>query len=327
MDSFHEVNKAHDMIKTSFTQFFGVEYPVIQGGMVWCSGWRLASAVSEAGGLGIIGSGSMYPDILREHIQKIRLATQKPFGVNVPLMYAHADQLIDVMIEEKIPVVITSAGSPSKYTSRFHEAGIKVIHVVSNLKFALKSQEAGVDAIVFEGFEAGGHNGNEETSTLVLMQLLRKHITIPLLAAGGIGSGEAILGLLAMGADGVQIGSLFAAAFESSAHDSFKSLIVEAGDGSTDLVLKKIGATRLLKNKFYTQVKELEYKGGSAEELKLLLGKGRARMGMFEGDIDEGELEIGQIAGCIDKVKTVNEIFEELKHSFQMALNRMKCFE
>ena len=225
MDSFHEVNKAHDMIKTSFTQFFGVEYPVIQGGMVWCSGWRLASAVSEAGGLGIIGSGSMYPDILREHIQKIRLATQKPFGVNVPLMYAHADQLIDVMIEEKIPVVITSAGSPSKYTSRFHEAGIKVIHVVSNLKFALKSQEAGVDAIVFEGFEAGGHNGNEETSTLVLMQLLRKHITIPLLAAGGIGSGEAILGLLAMGADGVQIGSLFAAAYESSAHDSFNCLL------------------------------------------------------------------------------------------------------
>lgn len=315
------------MIKTSFTETFGVEYPVIQGGMVWCSGWRLANAVSEAGGLGIIGSGSMYPEILKDHIQKIKTSTQKPFGVNIPLMYAHADQLIDVIIEEKVPVVITSAGSPSKYTSRFHEAGIKVIHVVSNLKFALKSQEAGVDAIVFEGFEAGGHNGTEETSTLVLMQLLRKHIHIPLLAAGGIGSGEAILGLMAMGADGVQIGSLFAAARESSAHDSFKTLIVNAGDGSTDLVLKKIGATRLLKNKFYQQVKELELQGGTADELKVLLGKGRARIGMFEGNLEDGELEIGQIAGCIEQVKSVDEIFDELKSSFKNALNRLKSIE
>ncbi len=315
------------MIKTSFTETFGVVYPVIQGGMVWCSGWRLANAVSEAGGLGIIGSGSMYPEILKDHIQKIKTSTQKPFGVNIPLMYAHADQLIDVIIEEKVPVVITSAGSPSKYTSRFHEAGIKVIHVVSNLKFALKSQEAGVDAIVFEGFEAGGHNGTEETSTLVLMQLLRKHIHIPLLAAGGIGSGEAILGLMAMGADGVQIGSLFAAARESSAHDSFKTLIVNARDGSTDLVLKKIGATRLLKNKFYQQVKELELQGGTADELKVLLGKGRARIGMFEGDMENGELEIGQIAGCIERVKSVNEIFDELKSSFNDALNRLKLME
>ncbi len=315
------------MIKTSFTETFGVEYPVIQGGMVWCSGWRLANAVSEAGGLGIIGSGSMYPEILKDHIQKIKTSTQKPFGVNIPLMYAHADQLIDVIIEEKVPVVITSAGSPSKYTSRFHEAGIKVIHVVSNLKFALKSQEAGVDAIVFEGFEAGGHNGTEETSTLVLMQLLRKHIHIPLLAAGGIGSGEAILGLMAMGADGVQIGSLFAAARESSAHDSFKTLIVNAGDGSTDLVLKKIGATRLLKNKFYQQVKELELQGGTADELKVLLGKGRARIGMFEGNLEDGELEIGQIAGCIEQVKSVDEIFDELKSSFKSALNRLKSIE
>lgn len=315
------------MIKTSFTDTFGVEYPVIQGGMVWCSGWRLANAVSEAGGLGIIGSGSMYPEVLKDHIQKIKTSTQKPFGVNIPLMYAHADQLIDVIIEEKVPVVITSAGSPSKYTSRFHEAGIKVIHVVSNLKFALKSQEAGVDAIVFEGFEAGGHNGTEETSTLVLMQLLRKHIHIPLLAAGGIGSGEAILGLMAMGADGVQIGSLFAAARESSAHDSFKTLIVNAGDGSTDLVLKKIGATRLLKNKFYQQVKELELQGGTADELKVLLGKGRARIGMFEGNLEDGELEIGQIAGCIEQMKSVDEIFDELKSSFKNALNRLKLIE
>ena len=315
------------MIKTSFTEIFGVKYPVIQGGMVWCSGWRLACAVSEAGGLGIIGSGSMYPEVLKDHIRKIKAATEKPFGVNVPLMYAHADQLIEVMIEEKVPVIITSAGSPSKYTSRFHEAGIKVIHVVSNLKFALKSQEAGVDAIVFEGFEAGGHNGTEETSTLVLMQLLRKHIRVPLLAAGGIGSGEAILGLMAMGADGVQIGSLFAAAHESSAHDSFKALIVSAGDGATDLVLKKIGATRLLKNRFYNEVKELELNGGSADDLKDLLGKGRARIGMFEGDMENGELEIGQIAGCIESVKSVNEIFDELKSSFNDALNRLKLME
>ncbi len=302
-----------------FCQTFNIDFPVIQGGMIWCSGWRLASAVSEAGGLGIIGAGSMHPEILAEHITKCRQATKKPFGVNLPLTYPQIDELIQIIISQMVPVVITSAGSPAKYTEIFHNHGIKVMHVVSNLKFALKSQQAGVDAVIAEGFEAGGHNGSEETTTLVLLQVLRPHLSIPLLAAGGIGTGSAMLAAMALGADGVQIGSLFAASAESSAHDAFKKQIINSAEGDTRLSLKSIGGVRLLKNRFSEEVRSLEVSGALAEELKQFLGHGRAKKGMFEGDLDEGELEIGQIAATINHVAPVSEIMERLKMEFVEA--------
>lgn len=310
-------------IKSSITSLFGIQYPIIQGGMVWCSGWKLASAVSKNGGLGLLGAGSMHPEVLQLHIQKMKEATQKPWGVNVPLLYPEIDKLIDILIEEGVKIVFTSAGSPAKYTSRLKEHGITVVHVIANSKFAIKCQEAGVDAIVAEGFEAGGHNGREETTTLALIPEIKKHTNLPIIAAGGIGSGEAILAALALGADGVQIGSLFAASVESSAHQNFKEAVVASQEGSTMLSLKKLAPARLLKNEFYNKVKEAEEAGASADELKLLLGRGRAKRGMFEGDLVEGELEIGQVAMSINSIKTVNEIFNNLFQEYETAVGRI----
>ncbi len=287
--------------------------------MVWCSGWRLASAVSNAGGLGLIGSGSMHPDVLRDHIRKCRKATEKPFGVNIPLLYPQTDEIVEIVIEEKVPVVFTSAGSPSKYTGRLKEKGILVAHVVSNLKFALKSQDAGVDAIVAEGFEAGGHNGREETATLTLIPLIKKNIDLPLIAAGGIAGGESMLAAFALGAEGVQLGTRFVVSEESSAHAAFKQYIISAGDGNTALSLKKLAPVRLMKNPFWEQVRELEERGASAEELNALLGKGRAKRGMFEGDLVEGELEIGQAAALIKEIQPVSTIINEIIEEFNQA--------
>lgn len=300
-------------------ELLNVEYPVIQGGMVWCSGWRLAAAVSNEGGLGVIGAGSMYPEVLRAHIGKCQGATDKPFGVNLPLMYPQVDDLVQIIADMSVPVVITSAGSPARYTAYFQSKGVKVLHVVSNLKFALKCQQAGVDGVIGEGFEAGGHNGSEETTTLVLMQILRPGLSIPLVAAGGIGSGRAILAAMALGADGVQIGSLFAAADESSAHDAFKQAIVGSEEGDTMLSMKPIGGVRLMKNPFYEQVRLLEQAGGSPDDFRELLGRGRAKRGMFEGDTAEGELEIGQIAACIQQVEPVKAIMSRLMADYQEA--------
>lgn len=310
-------------LKSSITTLFGIQYPIIQGGMVWCSGWKLASAVSNNGGLGLLGAGSMHPEVLQLHIQKMKEVTQKPWGVNVPLLYPEIDKLIDILIEEGVKIVFTSAGSPAKYTSRLKAQGIIVVHVIANSKFAIKCQEAGVDAIVAEGFEAGGHNGREETTTLALIPEIKKHTNLPIIAAGGIGSGEAILAALALGADGVQIGSLFAVSAESSAHQNFKEAVVASQEGSTMLSLKKLAPARLLKNEFYNKVKEAEEAGASADELKLLLGRGRAKRGMFEGDLAEGELEIGQVAMSINSIKTVNEIFNNLTHEYETAFERI----
>ena len=271
-------------MKNRITDLLNIRYPIIQAGMIWCSGWKLASAVSNSGGLGLIGAGSMSPEVLRTHIQKCKAATDKPFGVNIPLLYFQTDEVIEILVSEKVPVVFTSAGNPAKYTSYLKSKGMKVVHVIANLKFALKAVEAGVDAIVAEGFEAGGHNGIEETTTMTLIPMIREKVSIPLIAAGGIASGQQMLAAFALGADGVQIGSLFASSFESSAHMAFKQAIVEAGDGSTALMLKKLVPVRLLKNPFFDQVKTAEQSGVSVEELKALLGKGRARKGMFEGD-------------------------------------------
>jgi enoyl-[acyl-carrier protein] reductase II len=301
------------------TSLFNIKYPIIQGGMVWCSGWRLASAVSEAGGLGLIGAGSMHPETLREHIQKAKAATSKPFGVNVPLLYPEIDTIMQIIVEEGVKIVFTSAGNPKTWTSFLKERGITVVHVVSSSKFAKKCEEAGVDAVVAEGFEAGGHNGKEETTTLTLIPQVRKATTLPLIAAGGIGSGEAMLAAMALGADGVQVGTLFALSKESSAHDSFKVLCTKLQEGDTILSLKKIGATRLIKNEFYQKVSELEDAGASADELKALLGRGRAKRGIFEGDLVEGELEIGQIASDIKEIKPVKQIVDEMIGSFNCA--------
>jgi enoyl-[acyl-carrier protein] reductase II len=290
------------------TDLFSIKYPIIQAGMVWCSGWRLASAVSSNGGLGLLGAGSMYPEVLEEHIAKCKKATKMPFGVNVPLMYPQIDRLMEVIISNKVPIVFTSAGSPSTWTAKLHSEGIKVVHVVSSLKFALKCEQAGVDAVVAEGFEAGGHNGREETTSLCLIPLIARHISLPLIAAGGIASGKAMLAAMSLGADAVQIGSYFAASRESSAHKSFKELIISAREGSTELMMKKLTPVRLLKNSFYELVKQAEMNGASAESLKNLLGKGRAKRGMFEGDLDEGELEIGQVAATIDGMLHAREI-------------------
>lgn len=298
-----------------------IQYPIIQGGMVWCSGWRLASAVSNSGGLGVVGAGSMHPHVFEEHLIKCKAATSNPFGVNLPLMYPQIDEMIGIILKHQVPVVITSAGSPSKYTSLFKQHGIKVLHVVSNLRFALKSQDAGVDGIIAEGFEAGGHNGAEETTTLVLLQLLLGKLSVPLVAAGGIGSGRAMLAAMALGAEGVQIGSLFAASEESSAHLAFKQRIVESSEGDTLLSLKPIGGVRLLRNPFFDKVRQLELSGGSPDQFRELLGKGRAKLGMFEGDLEEGELEIGQIAAHIQSVEPVSVIFERLLSDYHSSLN------
>ncbi len=299
-------------MKNRITELFRIKFPIIQAGMVWCSGWKLASAVSEAGGLGIIGSGSMYPEILREHIRKCQVATNKPFGVNVPLLYPDIDKLIEIIIEEKVKIVFTSAGNPAIWTKILQNADIKVVHVVSNVKFARKCEDVGVDAIVAEGFEAGGHNGREETTTFCLLPLVRKAVSLPLIAAGGIGDGTSMLGAMALGAEAVQIGSRFAASKESSAHENFKKKIVEAGEGDTELVMKQLTPVRLLKNEFYQQIKSAELSGVQKEELRILLGKGRSKKGMFEGDMDEGELEIGQISAGIDRIMPAADIVREI---------------
>ena len=298
---------------------FDIRYPVVQGGMIWNSGWRLASAVSNAGGLGLIGAGSMYPEVLREHIEKCKNATSKPFGVNVPMLYPDIEKIIDILIEDGVKIVFTSAGNPAKFTPRLKEAGITVVHVVSSLKFALKAQTAGVDAVVAEGFEAGGHNGRDETTTFTLIPMVKEQITIPLIAAGGIGTGRGMLAAMVLGADGVQLGSRFAASEESSAHQAFKQMIVEAKEGDTMLTLKELAPVRLLKNKFFDDVMQLYQNGPSVEELKQLLGRARAKRGMFEGDLVEGELEIGQVSGLIHQIKPAAQIVEEIVAEYRQA--------
>lgn len=299
------------------TELFNIKYPIVQGGMVWCSGWRLASAVSNNGGLGLLGAGSMYPEVLREHIIKMKHATDKPWGVNVPLLYPNIDEIVKIIIEEGVKIVFTSAGNPAKWTSTLKENGITVVHVIANAKFAKKCEESGVDAIVAEGFEAGGHNGREETTTLTLIPHIRKQTSLPLIAAGGIGSGKGMFAAMALGADGVQIGSLFAASEESSAHHEFKKCIIETGEGGTMLSLKKLAPVRLIKNDFFNRVFEAESQGKSTLELQQLLGKGRAKKGIFEGDMVEGELEIGQVATLIDQIQPVETIFKNLIDEYQ----------
>jgi len=306
-------------MKNRITSLFGIRYPVIQGGMVWCSGWKLASAVSNAGGLGLLGAGSMHPDVLLEHINKMKTATNKPWGVNVPLLYPELDKLIDIIIKEGVKIVFTSAGSPKKYTQLLKQHGITVVHVVSNSTFAKKCEEAGVDAIVAEGFEAGGHNGREETTTLVLLPLVCKTTSLPVIAAGGIGTGRGMLASFALGAEGVQIGSRFAVAAESSAHDIFKNKVFESAEGDSVLILKKLAPVRLLKNEFSVQVQSMEENGASIDELKSLLGKGRAKKAIFDGNLPEGEIEIGQIAANISEIKTVQEIFDEMLNEYSQA--------
>lgn len=304
----------------------GIQYPIISGGMVWCSGWRLASAVSEAGGLGLIGAGSMYPEVLREHIQKCRAATTKPFGVNVPMLYPEIDKIIDIIIEERVPVVVTSAGNPKTYTARLKEAGCKVLHVVASSKFAQKSEEAGVDAVIAEGFEAGGHNGREETTTMCLIPSVVRAVSIPVVAAGGISQGDSMAAALALGAEGVQIGTRFALTVESSAHESFKELCRKTGEGGTMLSLKAISPTRLIKNEFFQSVAEAEARGASVEEMRELQGKGRAKKGIFEGDLSEGMLEIGQCVALTSEAETVAEVFAELLAGYNKALTQLKPF-
>ena len=304
-------------------ELFNIQYPIIQGGMVWCSGWRLAAAVSNAGGLGLLGAGSMHPEVLREHIRKCQAAITKPFGVNVPLMYPEIETIMQIIMEEGVKIVFTSAGNPKTWTARLQAAGIKVAHVVSSAKFAAKCEEAGVDAIVAEGFEAGGHNGREETTTLCLIPAVRKATSLPLLAAGGIATGEGLLAVMALGAEGAQIGTRFALTQESSAHDNFKQLCLNLKEGDTKLLLKKLSPTRLVKGDFTTAVEEAEARGASAEELRELLGKGRAKKGIFEGDLQNGELEIGQIASLFHEEQSVAEVMEEIVHAFEAAKQRM----
>lgn len=306
------------------TQLFGIRYPIIQGGMVWCSGWRLASAVSNEGGLGVLGAGSMHPETLREHIRKIKTATDKPWGVNVPLLYPEIDRLMQILKEEEVKIVFTSAGNPKKWTPFLKEAGMKVTHVVSSVAFARKSEEAGVDAIVAEGFEAGGHNGREETTTLTLMPDVTDCCSLPVIAAGGIASGKAIASVMMLGAEGVQIGSRFAVAEESSAHPAFKQKVWETGEGGTMLVLKQLAPTRLIKNEFYEQVRRLEESGAGKEALTALLGKGRAKKGIFEGDLTEGELEIGQVAASLNRPESVAGIFRDLISDYNRCISQWK---
>ena len=305
-------------------QLFGIQYPVIQGGMVWCSGWRLASAVSNAGGLGLIGAGSMHPEVLREHIRKCQSTTDKPFGVNVPLMYPEIDALMNILVEEGVKIVFTSAGNPKTWTGFLKGHGIKVAHVVSSSKFAVKCEQAGVDAIVAEGFEAGGHNGREETTTLCLIPAVRRATTLPLSAAGGIGTGNAMLATFALGAEGVQIGTRFALTEESSAHENFKQLCLNLNEGDTKLLLKKLSPTRLVKGEFTTAVEEAEARGASAEEMKELLGKGRSKKGIFEGNLQEGELEIGQVASLFREMQTVSEVMKEIMEDFRKGMEKIQ---
>ncbi len=309
------------------TQLFNIKYPIIQGGMIWNSGYKLASAVSNAGGLGLIGAGSMYPDVLREHIQKCKKATDKPFGVNVPMLYPNIEEIMQILKEEEVKIVFTSAGNPKTWTPFLKENGITVVHVVSSTKFALKAQEAGVDAIVAEGFEAGGHNGRDETTTLTLIPMVKEQVTIPLIAAGGIATGKGMLAAMILGADGVQMGSRFAASTESSAHDNFKSTIVNTNEGDTMLTLKELAPVRLIKNKFFNDVQELYAKCPTPEDLKELLGRARAKRGMFEGDLVEGELEIGQIAGLIHDILPVEEIVKNVISEFEYAKKEMSSIE
>lgn len=304
-------------------KLLGIQIPIVQAGMVWCSGWRLASSVSEAGGLGLIGAGSMYPETLQDHIRKCRVATSKPFGVNVPLLYPEIDKIMEILVEEQVKIVFTSAGNPSLWTGFLKDKGITVVHVVSSSRFAKKSEQAGVDAVVAEGFEAGGHNGREETTTLCLIPMVRDAVSIPVIAAGGIGSGRSMLAVEALGAEGVQIGTRFAASVESSANEGFKKKIIELNEGDTALTMKQLTPVRLIKNEFYKLVAQAEQRGASAEELQKLLGTGRAKKGIFEGDLIEGELEIGQVAASIRDVKPAEEILNEIWNEYQEAKRKL----
>lgn len=306
-------------MQNRITKLFNIQYPIVQGGMIWVSGWKLASAVSNAGGLGLIGAGSMYPEVLREHIQKCKKATDKPFGVNVPMLYPDIEKIMDIIVEEGVKIVFTSAGNPKTWTSFLKEKGITVVHVVSSVKFALKAEAAGVDAVVCEGFEAGGHNGREETTTFTLIPMVKEQVKIPVIAAGGIGSGRGMLAAMVLGADGVQIGSRFAATVESSAHDNFKKTIVEVKDGGTQLTLKELAPVRLVKNKFFQEIQELYQQNPTIEQLKELLGRARAKRGMFEGNLDDGELEIGQVAGLIHEIKPAKEVLEAIVEEYQQV--------
>lgn len=308
------------------SQLFDIKYPIIQGGMIWNSGYKLASAVSNAGGLGLIGAGSMYPEVLREHIQKCKKATDKPFGVNVPMLYPNLEEIMHIIVEEEVKIVFTSAGNPKTWTAFLKEKGITVVHVVSSSVFALKAQDAGVDAVVAEGFEAGGHNGREETTTFTLIPMVKEKIKIPLIAAGGIASGRGMLAAMVLGADGVQMGSRFAASLESSAHENFKNKIIETKEGETQVTLKELAPVRLIKNKFYQDVQQLYTKCPTKEELAELLGRARAKHGMFEGDLDEGELEIGQIAGLIHDIKPAADIILDMIADFELAKNDVAKF-
>lgn len=306
-------------MENRITKLFGIQYPIIQAGMIWCSGWELASAVSNAGGLGIIGAGSMYPEVLKEHIQKCKNATSKPFAINLPLLYPDIEKHVDIIIEEGVKIVFTSAGNPMTWTSKLKEHGITVVHVIANVKFAMKCEEAGVDAIVAEGFEAGGHNGKEETTTLCLIPMITQAVKIPVIAAGGIATGRAMLACMALGAEGVQIGSRFAASLESSAHENFKNRIVDTKEGGTQLSLKKLVPVRLIKNEFFQKINEAEERGAPRHELAEILGRARAKKGMFEGDMIEGELEIGQIAGLISDVLPASKIVENILNEYRIA--------
>lgn len=306
-------------MSNKITQLFNIKYPIIQAGMIWNSGWKLASAASNSGILGLIGAGSMYPDVLREHIQKCKKATDKPFGVNVPMLYPNIEEIMNIIVEEEVKIVFTSAGNPKTWTKWLQDKGITVVHVVSSVKFALKAQAAGVDAIVAEGFEAGGHNGRDETTTLTLIPMVREQLQIPLIAAGGIATGKAMLACMVLGADGVQVGSRFVASTESSAHQAFKQVVVDAKEGDTQLTLKELAPVRLVKNKFYQQLEALYKTSPTPEQLKELLGRARAKKGMFEGDLDDGELEIGQIAGLIHDIKPVAEIVKDMVAEFDVA--------
>ena len=311
-------------MKNRITTLFDIEYPLIQAGMIWCSGWRLAAAVSNAGGLGIIGSGSMYPEVLEEHVVKCKSATDKPFAVNLPMLYPDIDKHIETIIKHKVPIVFTSAGNPKTWTAHLKSHGIKVVHVVSSVKFALKAQEAGVDAVVAEGFEAGGHNGRDETTTLCLIPMVAAHLTVPLIAAGGIGTGKGMLAAMNLGADGVQIGSRFVATPESSAHENFKKVVVGAKEGDTLLTLKELTPVRLVKNEFFSKVKEAYQNCATEDDLKQLLGRGRAKKGMFEGDLVEGELEIGQISGLINEIKPAADVVREIIAEYREALKEQQ---
>ena len=306
-------------MENKIIQLFGIQYPIVQAGMIWASGWRLASAASNAGALGLIGAGSMYPEVLREHIQKCKKATDKPFGVNVPMLYPNIEEIMDIIVEEGVKIVFTSAGNPKTWTSWLKERGITVVHVVSSVKFALKAQEAGVDAVVAEGFEAGGHNGREETTTFTLIPMVREQLSIPLIAAGGIANGQGMLAAMILGADAVQVGSRFVASEEASSHPAFKQVVVDAKEGDTQLTLKELAPVRLVKNKFFNEVQELYKTAPTVEQLKELLGRARAKRGMFEGDLEDGELEIGQIAGLIHDIKPAATIVKDLMREFEEA--------